>query len=91
MNKIIGNPFDIAYRIIIKEDIINILVDSMKCFIDINNLLIQINKVTGENKESITEYNIKLFCYGNNNDSYFMDVFCCFGDICDTDVKSLDA
>ena len=64
MNKIIGNPFDIAYRIIIKEDIINILVDSMKCFIDINNLLIQINKVTGENKESITEYNIKLFCYG---------------------------
>ena len=64
MSKIIGNPFDIAYRIIIKEDIINILVDSMKCFIDINNLLIQINKVTGENKESITEYNIKLFCYG---------------------------
>ena len=63
-NIILGNPFESTYRILIKEDIVNIFIDKMKCFIDINMLLIQINRMTGENKESITEYNIKLFCYG---------------------------
>ena len=58
-NIILGNPFESTYRILIREDIVNIFIDKMKCFIDINMLLIQINRMTGENKESITEYNRK--------------------------------
>ncbi|MDY5051632.1 MAG: hypothetical protein SPF17_09430 [Candidatus Mucispirillum faecigallinarum] len=64
MNKLLRNPFDARYRILIKENVVNILVDKMRCHIAVSELLMQINKMTEQTKENITDYDIKLFCYG---------------------------